>query len=139
MLDSSKRIGRADESPDLDTLRMLSETQPLNLLSAMFDKRMGEKVAQPPEAKPTTQEDSLDFRGTKITLRTENGKAVYLKDNEGEWDSKDGELWIKRGNNGLVSWRGSVKFDKDGNLTETSTSYGVSTLKQKDGTSVSSI
>lgn len=84
-------------------------------------------------------EQSLDFEGGKITLRSEGGKPVYFKDGAEEWDSKDGELWIRRGTDGLGSWRGKISFDKTGNLVEEGLSYGLKNTRRADGSSTSSI
>jgi hypothetical protein len=119
-------------SPELDVAKAARNSLAADFL-ALLDKPV-------PAAKaPVETEQSLDFNGTKLTLKTRDGKAVYFKEGADEWDSKDGELWIRRGSNGVGTWRGKVAFDDKGNYVEEGLSFGTKTIRRTDGSSTTSI
>lgn len=85
--------------------------------------------------KRITQDDSGKYR----VRVNDKGEAVYLKDERGDWDSKDGKLWTRRGSDGTDSFTGKVSVDKNGTITYTNSDTGVTNSILKDGTSTKSI
>lgn len=70
-----------------------------------------------------------------------NSRAVnvYLEDETGQWDSRDGEVWVRRGSNGRHIWRGTVRFDADNNYITVGTDSGVTYSTRQDGSWTASI
>ncbi|MFN8660079.1 MAG: hypothetical protein U0105_27330 [Candidatus Obscuribacterales bacterium] len=96
----------------------------------------------PPEAaphKPEVKEQTLNFRDSKITIKTSNGVATYVNDGSSEWDSTDGKVWTRRGSNGVHTWRGTIRFDENNNYIEEGTTHGVTRISRPDGSTTTSI
>lgn len=69
--------------------------------------------APPRSSDGNTLEQSTTWRDSTITLKLRDGKPFYLNDGSGEWDSADGELWVRRGTGGVSTWRGRVSIDEN--------------------------
>lgn len=82
---------------------------------------------------------TTDATGTYKSGVNPKGDAVYLKDERGEWDSKDGKLWVRRGSDGTDNFTGSVSVDRAGTITFTNGDTGVTTRVIKDGTIIKSL
>lgn len=127
--------GAERESTEADSLReaFLRETQ--------FAAR--ERTSAPMEAParanaPQATERTLNYRDQTITVRFANGVANYMRDESGEWESTDGEVWKLKGSSN-VYWQGDIRFDDDGNLVQRNSSYGVTHTYGKDGSYTTSI
>lgn len=107
-------------------------TRNLLLEDALRDRPRRTEVAQ-------TEEKTIKWRGQDITLRSLGGKNVYFKDGASEWESKDGTTWIKKGTDGHVSWRGTIRIDDKDNLIEEGTAFGITRTRSPDGKSIRSI
>ncbi len=78
-------------------------------------------------------ETTVKWGAQSITLRSEKGINVYFKDGTNEWESKDGTTWIKKGSDGHVSWRGTVRIDDKDNFIEQGTAFGITKTRSTDG------
>ncbi|MBX9694627.1 MAG: hypothetical protein K2Z81_19730 [Cyanobacteria bacterium] len=93
--------------------------------------RVGERPAQPQP--PREVSHTLNHRGQTITLRTSNGVSSYYRDESGEWDSRNGETWVRRNSNDRDIWHGQITRDADGNFVQRGTSSGVTMTMRSDG------
>jgi len=98
-----------------------------------------EKVQPKPPEQAKDQEQKFDWGGKQIVLKSRNGQSTYFKDETGEWDSKDGELWIRRKSSENDVWRGRIQINSNGVLVEESHSSGITSSRFKDGSSERSI
>jgi len=97
-----------------------------------------EVFAKGPERELTYQQ-TTDGHGHQIRIGSRNGVAVYCQDSTGEWDSTDGQRWVKRGTNDRRIWHGSASISDNGNYTSVNSDSGVTTVTHADGTTSRSI
>lgn len=67
------------------------------------------------------------------------GEVVYFQDERGEWQSKDGKLWSRKGSEDTDQFKGTAKVEKDGTITVTNSDTGVTSSYLKNGSSTRSI
>lgn len=96
----------------------------------------GQKPGEKPVKESTT---TLDWRKDKLTLTTRDGVSVFFKSADGEWDSKDGKTWIRRGSNDRDIWHGTIEQDDKGNVVERGTASGATRVYGKDGSETKTI
>lgn len=84
---------------------------------------------------PTPVEtQATQIGNNEITIRSRaNGQAFYCQDESGQWDSRDGRTWIRRGG-GYHVWRGTVSLDRNNNYIQANSDYGITTTLNQDGT-----
>lgn len=108
-------------------------------LFVMLDRTMhGRRTDTPHPPSPKVKEQTLNFRDTKITIKTTDGVATYVNDGSAEWDSTDGQVWTRRGSGGVHTWRGTVGIDENDNYIEEGSVHGVTRVSRPDGSTTTS-
>ncbi len=138
--DSSGTRGQASGVADtrstdnwLNTNGRSRSNEQLNDLFNLVD-RVGQRPPAPQEVSHT-----LNHRGQTITLRARGGVGSYYRDESGEWDSRNGETWVRRGSNDRDIWHGQISRDSDGNFVQRGTASGVTLTMRSDGSLTRSI
>lgn len=108
---------------------------PAGLLSNSHDRydHPDDKI-KPHNPNETVEENTFNWRGNELHLRTRNGVAEYFKDADGnEWTSKDGNGWSKQG--GLISetFQSKINFDAGKQEVSLENPFGNHTVYKNDG------
>lgn len=104
------------------------------------DRRAATDTPAPPKSGDgKVEEQSTTWRDSTITLKLRDGKPFYLNDGSGEWDSADGELWVRRGTGGVSTWRGKVSIDENKSYVEETQSSGLKRISRPDGSITTSL
>ncbi len=91
-----------------------------------------------------TEKTRIQATGSRVDTGVEirygeNGKPHFVRDQHGEWTSKDGGQTWKNGEPKFGIRRGEVSIDGKGNYSFENTDYGLKSTHSPDGTSTRSI
>ncbi|MBX9671037.1 MAG: hypothetical protein K2X93_25820 [Candidatus Obscuribacterales bacterium] len=81
---------------------------------------------------------TVKWNGDTITLKSKDGVDTYFKSKDGEWDSKDGNTWVRKDSNDRDIWHGKISVDAKDNVTEEGASFGTKQVYSQDGSTTKS-
>ncbi len=115
-------------------------------LTASLDRRPVERPTRLDDflrdtfAAPPVRDKVVTDASGKFEVRLNpGGTAIYCKDGQAEWESKDGKHWTRKGSSGTDFFDGRVSVDDGKTITITNSDTGVTVERKHDGTTTRSI